>query len=73
VATKRWKALGDAPIESRHDPAVAVCAGKIYVWGGINHQGGRVRDAAVLDVRTEAWQKIPDVPVVSDEDRVFYR
>ena len=73
-----WQSIPDMPIHSRAGASVAGVGGKLYVLGGLcydcfNSIDTRIRDGAVYDPATNAWEMLPNLPTgLSGADTAVY-
>ena len=62
-AAGAWKALPDAGIPARSDPAVVWTRKAMIVWGGAG-AAGVLGDGASYDLATDRWTPLPPAPIV---------
>jgi hypothetical protein len=64
LARKEWKKIAPSPLEPRQLSFAHAAANRVTVWGGwVSDTPARFfRDAAVYDLDTDRWEKLPDLP-----------
>jgi N-acetylneuraminic acid mutarotase len=63
-AAGAWKALPDAGIPARSEPAVVWTRKAMIVWGGAG-TAGVLGDGASYDLATDRWTPLPPAPIAS--------
>ena len=62
-----WQPIAAPPFE-RRALAAAANHGKLYIIGGMNHDGGPTTETAVYDPASDAWSKGPSLYVKPDPE-----
>ena len=66
-----WFPMAPAPIPARFHSASVWNGEELFVWGGADFAGQRLRDGAAYDPRADEWRSIAPMPEVGGSVLVF--
>jgi hypothetical protein len=63
-AKRRWRTMSEPPVDVGVMSACAVVGDRLFAWSGQSAGArGASTQAAVCDLKTDKWEKLPDAPI----------
>jgi len=63
VASKEWRPMPPSPLSARSRCSFVPVGHRLFIWGGVGHDGTYPGDGALFDPRTDMWALISKAPV----------